>query len=152
MENSEEKREYLSKTETDQISRSLLVWLNEYPDKPVGTINFEYLPPDGTGMNLSVLQGAYKVKEYIRGAYRAQYQFELTYRVQPGNSNNNRLKADEELDRLADWATSRKDLPDIGTRKRATRIYCNNRAALLVPYDDGSEDHQIMLTMEYDSF
>ena len=55
----------VSKAETDQISRKLLVWLNQYEDKPAN-IAFEYLPSDQPGMALSTIQGAYKTKEYVK--------------------------------------------------------------------------------------
>lgn len=59
----------VSRAETDQISRKLLVWLNQYENKPAN-IAFEYLPSDRPGMALSTIQGAYKTKEYVRGAYQ----------------------------------------------------------------------------------
>lgn len=142
-------------TEQEKVSRGLLSWLNQYPDKPVQTINFNFLPADGVGMSMETIQGPYKTKEYLRGAYLAQYQFRLLYRIQPGNSNNNRLAGDEALDALADWAVDRArrhDAPVIGGNKRAKRIICNARAAMIARYEDGSEDHQVLMTLEYESF
>lgn len=140
------------KEEQDNVSRSLLAWLNEYPKKPVRAINFEYLASDTVSMMLSVIQGAFKTQLYIRGAYRAQYQFKIVYRLQPGNSNNARLGADELLNALGDWAVSRKDFPDIGERKRVVKLECNTRSALLARYEGGTEDHQILMTMDYESY
>lgn len=143
--------------EQEKISRGLLAWLNQYPDKPVKTINFEYLPPDGEGMSMETIQGAYKTKEYLRGAYLAQYQFRLLYRFQPGPgaSNNNRLTGSEMLNAMADWAVETAasgNVPALGERKQAKKIICNARAAIIARYDDGSEDHQVLMTMEYQSF
>ena len=136
-------------TETDSISRALFRWLNSWPDKPV-VINYESLPADGEGMALSTIQGAYKLKEYVRG-YLGQYQFKVMYRVQPGNSNNNRLSADETLDALGEWATKARPYPDIGTGKRVTKIKINSLSSVFANYEDGSEDHQILMTMDYSS-
>lgn len=137
-------------TETESISRALFRWLNSWPDKPV-VINYESLPADGEGMALSTIQGAYKLKEHVRGGYLGQYQFKVMYRVQPGNSNNNRLSADETLDALGEWATKARPYPDIGTGKRVTKIKINSLSSVFANYEDGSEDHQILMTMDYSS-
>ena len=137
-------------TETDSISRALFRWLNSWPDKPV-VITYESLPADGEGMALSTIQGAYKLKEYVRGGYLGQYQFKVMYRVQPGNSNNNRLSADETLDALGEWATKARPYPDIGTGKRVAKIKINSLSSVFANYEDGSEDHQILMTMDYSS-
>lgn len=137
-------------TETDSISRALFRWLNTWPYKPV-VINYESLPADGEGMALSTIQGAYKLKEYVRGGYLGQYQFKVMYRVQPGNSNNNRLSADETLDALGEWAAKTRPYPDIGAGKRVTKIKINSLSSVFANYEDGSEDHQILMTMDYSS-
>lgn len=137
-------------TETDSISRALFRWLNTWSDKPV-VINYESLPADGEGMALSTIQGAYKLKEYVRGGYLGQYQFKVMYRVQPGNSNNNRLSADETLDALGEWAAKTRPYPDIGAGKRVTKIKINSLSSVFANYEDGSEDHQILMTMDYSS-
>ena len=136
--------------ETESISRSLFRWLNTWPDKPV-VINYESLPADGEGMALSTIQGAYKLKEYVRGGYLGQYQFNVMYRVQPGNSNNNRLSADETLDALGAWASVTRPYPDIGSGRRVTKIKINSLSSVFANYEDGSEDHQILMTLDYSS-
>lgn len=137
------------KSEQDTISRQLLIWLNEFPNKPVKTINFEFLPGDQPGMALSTVQGAFKTKNYMRGRYRAEYQFKVVYRLQPGNSNNNRLGADELLDELGDWASNRLDKPKLGGQLKVIDIECNTRSSLFGRYENGDEDHQIFMTMHY---
>lgn len=138
----------VSNEEQENISRSLLIWLNEYPDKPVN-INYEYLYDDQPSMALSVIQGAYKTKQYLRGRYEGSYQFKVIYRLQPSNSNNNRLRADEILDALADWAANRKDFPDIGPGKTVKQIIVNSRSAMFGRYENGDEDHQVLMTLDY---
>lgn len=139
---------YVSNAETDNVSRKMLAWLNTYPEKPVSLIEFEYLETDKPSMALSIIQGAYKTKQYISGGYVAQYQFKVIYRVQPGRSNNARLNADELLNAMGDWMSSRSNYPDIGYR--ILRIVCDSRSSLFAAYENGDEDHQILMTMTYE--
>ena len=142
--------EYVSTAESDQISRKLLGWLNQYNGFPTGVrmIDFEYLEDDKPSMALSTIPGAYKTVQYFTGGYLAQYQFKLIYRAQP-DSNNDRLKMDEMLNSLGDWAASRKDMPDIGDGLEAEYVICDTRAGLFGRYEGGDEDHQILMTLEY---
>lgn len=135
--------------EEDQISRKLLVWLNKFPDKPVDLIRFEFLPADAEAMALSTIQAAYIVKRYILGGYQAEYQCKVIYRVKPGNSNDKRLKADELLNALGDWAAT-EARPDIGDGRRVIRIEPTTRSSLFAMYENGDEDHQILMKMNYE--
>lgn len=146
-----EKKTYglVTATEQEQISRVLLAWINQFPDKPVSLINYEFLRDGEPSMALSTIQGAYKTKRYITGGYEAQYQFKLIYRVQP-TTNNDRLKADELLNGFGDWATTRNDLPVLGTGIRCIRIEANTRSSLFARYENGDEDHQILMNMIYE--
>lgn len=141
-------KKFLPANEQSRISRSILDWFNECPTKPVRAIGFEYLDADETGMALSTIQGAYRVKEHITGTYEARYQFRLIYRIQP-NGDHDRLKADEVLDGIADWAASRLDMPSLGPGMTVESIEPDSKSALLARYKDGSEDHQILMTMNY---
>ena len=134
--------------EEDQISRKMLVWLNTFPQKPVDLIRFEFLPADSAAMAMSTIQAAYIVKKYILGGYQAEYQFKVIYRIKPGNSNDKRLKADEFLNALGDWALTQ--TPDIGTGRRVIRVEPTTRSSLFAMYDNGDEDHQILMKMNYE--
>ena len=134
--------------EEDQISRKILVWLNTFPQKPVDLIRFEFLPADSAAMAMSTIQAAYIVKKYILGGYQAEYQFKVIYRIKPGNSNDKRLKADELLNALGDWALTQ--TPDIGTGRRVIRVEPTTRSSLFAMYDNGDEDHQILMKMNYE--
>ena len=107
----------VSGEEQDRVSRAVLQCLNRYPQKPVDKIGFESLDPDEPGMALSVIQGAYKVEEYINGSYLAEYQFKIIYRLQPDGTDG-RLKADESLNRMADWLTQQTKTIDLGQGKQ----------------------------------
>lgn len=131
-----------------KISRVMLAWLNQYPDKQVKLINFEYLPYDQPGMALSTVQSEYKIKKYLRGRYKAQYQFKVVYRLQP-SGNDERLYGDELLNDLVYWIENRKDKPILGPRYQVINIDCNMQSSLFGRYDNGDEDHQIFATMQY---
>ncbi len=100
-------------------------------------------------MALSTIQAAYIVKKYILGGYQAEYQFKVIYRMKPGNSNDKRLKADETLNALGDWAASEKP-PAIGDGRKVIRIEPTTRSSLFAMYENGDEDHQILMKMNYE--
>ena len=138
----------VSAAEEYQVSRKLLVWLNTYPEKPVDLIRFEFLPADTTAMAMSTIQAAYILQKYILGGYKAEYQFKLIYRIKPGNSNDKRLKADELLDALGDWTIGQR--PDIGGGKTVVSVEPTTRSSLFAVYENGDEDHQILMKMNYE--
>lgn len=138
----------VSAAEEDQVSRKLLVWLNTYQELPVDLIRFEFLPADTSAMAMSTIQAAYIVRKYITGGYVAEHQFKIIYRVKPGNSNDKRLKADELLNAIGDWATGQK--PDIGDDKRVISMEPTTRSSLFAMYENGDEDHQILMKLNYE--
>lgn len=138
----------VSAAEEDQVSRKLLVWLNTYAELPVDIIRFEFLSADTSAMAMSTIQAAYIVRRYITGGYVAEYQFKIIYRVKPGNSNDKRLKAEELLNAIGDWATGKR--PDIGTGKRVVSLEPTTRSSLFAVYENGDEDHQILMKMKYE--
>ena len=141
--------EYLTPLEEDKVSRQLLIWLNTFPDIPVdvASIQYENLDADKPGMALSTIQGTYIVERNIIGGYTAEYQFKLIYRLKPGRSMDTRLKADEILDRLGDWASAQR--PDIGEGLRVQGMEQTTRSSLFAALKDGWEDHQIFMRMTY---
>lgn len=138
----------VARHEEDQVARVLLVWLNSWPEKPVEVINFEYLNDDEPSMAVSLIQGTYKTRQYVTGGYEAECQFKLIYRLQATN-NNMRLGADEALNSLADWAAEATP-PELGGGKKWRRIRSDSRSALFGRYENGDEDHQILMTMTYE--
>lgn len=100
-------------------------------------------------MALSTIQGAYKVKQYILGGYLAEYQFKIIYRLTASN-NDMRLRADEVLNRIADWAATRSDRPVLGEGMAVRKIESTSRASLYARYEGGAEDHQILMKLTYE--
>lgn len=152
--NSENKPVLLvEKSEEDQISRNVVVWANTFPDIPENisgdiSINFEYLVSDYPCMALSTIQSTYILKRYILGGYQAEYQFKLIYRIKPGKSIDKRLSADELLNSFGDWAKNQ--CPYIGENMRVLRIEATSRSSLFAVYENGDEDHQILMKMIYE--
>ena len=143
----EKPRSLVPAEEERDVGRALLVWLNTCPAKPE-RINFEFLPEDQPGMMLSAIQAAFKTRQYILGGYEAQYQFKLVYRVQP-DDNDSRLAADETLNEIGIWAERADTGPDLGSA-RVKSVKRTSSAALFAVYEDGSRDHQILMTLTYE--
>ena len=133
--------------EVDKISRSMLVWANTFPEKPVDIIKYEFLSADQgdeTGMALSTIQGTYITRRFITGGYQGEYQFKLIYRIKPGRSNDKRLEADELLNHFGDWA--RHNLPDLGGEIGALRVEPTTQSSKFAAY----EDYQILMKLTYE--
>lgn len=150
----EEKPKILaSSEEVDRISRSMLVWANTFPDKPVTVIKYEFLDideivGDETAMALSTIQGTHITRQYIIGGYQAEYQFKLIYRIKPGSSNDKRLQADEMLNRFGDWARTQK--PELGKGINALKVEPATQSSKFAQYEDGYEDYQILMRLTYE--
>lgn len=151
---SESERVYVSGPEQDTVARALLNWLNEYEKFPqrVKEIEAEYLS-SGTSMGLFAIEAAYKTVEYISGAYEAQYQFALQYRVATSSSKG-RLLATESLSDLAAWAEWRaedlEDPPQIGEGKHVISLERTSPSVMISRDSTGAEDYQILMVMKYE--
>ena len=141
----------VSSEEVDKISRSMSIWANTFPDKPVPVITYEFLNVDSgedSAMALSTIQGTYITHEYIIGGYQAEYQFKLIYRIKPGNSNDRRLQADEMLNRFGDWARTQR--PELGEGINALKVEPTTQSSKFAAYEDGYEDYQILMRLIYE--
>lgn len=146
---SEKKKTLVAAAEEQDISRNVMVWVNTFPDEEMpSAINYEFLPADSAGMALSTIQGTYITKRYILGGHQAEYQFKLIARVIPGSSNDKRLRADALLNRFGDWAM--RNYPALGENIRVRRVEAVSRGELFARYEDGTEDHQILMKLTYE--
>lgn len=141
--------ELVTAEEEQRISRSMMAWINTYPELPVSIVNFEQLKADAPSMALSTIQAAYILRRYITGGHQGEYQFKIIYRLKPGVSNDARLKADELLNAIGDWATQ--NYPDLGEGIRVKRLEPTTRSSLFAAYENGDEDHQILMHMIYET-
>lgn len=143
-------KKLVSAEEEQDISRKMMIWANSFSDDdmPAATINYEFLAADPASMALSVIQGAYITRKYVLGGHEAEYQFKIMARIIPGTSNDKRLKADAVLNRFGDWAMQ--NYPFLGDGIRVRRMDVSSRAAMFARYDNGTEDHQILMKMTYE--
>ena len=146
---SEKQKKLVSAEEEQDISRKMMVWANSFSDDdmPAATINYEFLAADSASMALSTIQGTYITRKYIIGGHEAEYQFKIIARIFPGSSDK-RLKADAVLNRFGDWAMQ--NYPSLGDGIRVRRMDVSSRAAMFARYNDGTEDHQILMKMTYE--
>lgn len=152
----EKQKELVAAEEEQKISRAMMVWINSYPDLPdtINLVNFEQFQSNAAGealvpgMVLSTIQGAYITRRFIYGGHQGEYQFSIFYRIRPGNSNDARLKSDELLNAIGDWA--RRNPPDLGEGVRVLKVEPTSRAGLLGVTESGDEDHQILMRMTYE--
>lgn len=132
-----------------KVARALLSWLNGFPEKPVRRISFEHLESDSFGVTVISIQSAYKIKTYMRGKYKAQYQFQIMYRKTP-DDDNSRLEMDEFLNGIAAWAENNPDKPELEGKSRVISVSRDSGAAMQSRYEDGSEDHAINMNLIYE--
>ena len=147
---SDKQKRLVSAVEEQDISRKMMIWANSFSDDdmPAATINYEFLAADSASMMLSVIQASCILPTYILGGHKAEYQFKIVARIIPGGSNDKRLRCDAMLNRFGDWATQ--NYPSLGEGINVRQIDVTSRASLLYPYEDGSEDHQILMKMTYE--
>lgn len=135
--------------DAQKVGRALLSWLNGFPDKPVRRISFEHLESEDFGMTILSMQAAYKTKTYLRGAYKAQYPFQILYRAKP-SVDDERLKMDELLNRIGAWAETNPDKPELEGRSKVLSVTRTSSASMTERYEDGAEDHLIEMNMIYE--
>lgn len=136
--------------EEDALERALMAFINTFPDLPFGVpiVQYEQLPADLPAMAVSLIQGTFITGKYIYGGHSAQSQFKIVYRIKPGTSNDKRLSADELLNKIGSWAAASK--PDLGEGIHIQKIERASRSALFAAYDNGDEDHQILMKLTYE--
>jgi hypothetical protein len=138
-----EKVKLLTARDQDNISQAVLLWLQGYePD-----MEFEYLPPERSGIMFTTVQAAFKTAQYIDGGYAAQYQFGVMYRALPTTSGE-RLDVESLLNELGTWAEE--NPPDLGEGITVTDVERTTRAGLVARYEDLTEDYQILMTIKFE--
>lgn len=145
-ENSNNARHAIDVDAQIEASRAVRAWLNSCPCKPC-QIGMEYLPDD-FGCALTVTETPYKVRQYIGGGYLAAYECDLVYRCTPV-TDEERTKADEDLDKLAVWAVNNSAALDIAGA-RLKRVQRTIPATLVARYSNGAEDHTAHLTIYFE--
>lgn len=135
-------------SEEDSIGRKMTVWINTYPNLPVPIVNYGWLNADVPSMAVQTIQAAAIVRRFITGGHEGEYQFKIIYRLKPGTSNDARLKADEMLNAIGDWA--RTNHPSLGDGITVRRLEATTRSSVFAMYENGDEDHQILMRLLYE--
>lgn len=134
-------------SEQDLISRTLLDLINSCPYVPDGiTVQYGQLE-ECKCMALIAVPGAVKLKEYITGSYLAQFPTALYYRSQPSDTLQ-RLDAQKTIDNIGQWLEAA-EYPQIDGSREIERIYRVSASELVYRGEDGTEDWQILITLEY---
>lgn len=145
-EEKEQRQPLVEQEQEHQITRLILIWLNTCPLLPVQSIGYEDFQPDCECITMTLIQGTRILEKNIIGGYTAEYKFLLLYRIKPGESVDRRIKADETLEKIAKWLCD--NPPDLG-RFKVRQIEPTERAEVIASYDDGDEDHQITIAVQY---
>lgn len=140
------------KSEEELITRNLLIWLSSWPDLPddieQGVVLYETLAAGRPCIGLSITQATAITARYILGGHAGEYQFKLIYRIQPGKSQSAKLNADELLNSFGQWIAENR--PDLGENIHIRRLGPTTRSSLFNNYENGDEDHQILLQLNYE--
>lgn len=135
------------------IAKVMKDHLNGWPKKPV-TIMLEDLGKEVPSMMLQQLSAAEKKREYVNGSYIGVWNFALYIRVS-GNDTASRLDAIGCLNEAAEWLTQKdkdgsfSNLPVIDDSRTATKIEMSSTPSLAARYEDGTEDYQAIMSLEY---
>lgn len=127
--------------------------LNKWPDKPA-TVKIEDFDRDTPSMMIQQLAAAEKRSSYINGSYVGAWTFAVYIRV-AANDTATRLDALRSLTNLYYWLSQRDDsndysnLPYIDDNRTATRILLLNNPSVAAKYDNGIEDYQAVLELDY---
>ena len=136
---------------TINVQSALKTWLNTCTEIPVsaGTISFENLLDNESGMCFATVQAPAYVRCYIMGGYKAQYKFRIIYRVLP-TDDSDMLTAVETLAKIGAWCETAAP-PDLSgaVNELVTRT---SDVAILAAYEDGSSDYSIELTITWEVF
>ena len=146
----ESPRNYVSALEEGKIKRAVQLWLNSCPVKPREQLSYND-PGENTGLCLVPATAPYIVRgPYILGGYEAQYQFSVDYLL-PAANDDERMAADEALERVAEWALE--NVGDLDADDSSIRVKRIKRDTPAVPVDmlqSGSEVHSINLSLFYE--
>ena len=141
----EKVRKLVSAAQNADIERAVVSWLNTYPEKPC-RVDYGFLPKT-SGLAVSTIQSAFKVAQYITGGYKAQYQFELVFRLVASNADE-RIAADELLNTIGEWMEN--NIPDPPAGVNRWKVNRATGAAHITSYDNGAEDHAIQMIILYE--
>ena len=137
------------------IAKVMRDHLNSWSKKPA-EIKLEDLGKKAPSMMLQQLSSAEKVKSYVNGSYIGVWRFAVWIRVEAEDTAS-RLDAIAVLTELAEWLGETdesgdfKNLPVIDERRIATGFSMPATPSIAARYDDGTEEYQAIMSLEYKS-
>lgn len=148
---SEKPRALLPTSAAVGVQRAVKTWINTCDKLPssAGTVSFEDLPDNESGICIATVQAPAYAAKYILGGYRGEYRFRVIYRVLPSDDGD-MLDAVEALTEIGAWCES--TTPPTLTGAVNTHVARTTDAAILAAYEDGSNDYAVELTLTWEVF
>ena len=134
-------------TEDISIARDMRAFLNSWPEKPVKAFSIEQLTTAPPAMMFQPLSGSKVLRRYIDGSFIGSWPFAICFRVNQTDTAV-KLSAYDTLEKVSNWLTSGQ-LPALSGSKIPLKIEQTSQPSQIAVYDDGTEDYQVLLALEY---
>ena len=132
--------------EQTTIARSMLDYLNEWPNKPA-RFTLEGIAKEAPSATILQLPTSGVVKKYIDGSYIGMYNFAVYIRLNKADTSE-KLEVLDLYDDLMEYFKSDAK-PDLGDGATTKEFVLLSTPALAVTYDDSSEDYQATYRLVY---
>ena len=132
------------------VHAAVKTWLNSCTELPQGIgVSFEDLPANAVGICFSTDQSPVYAARYIGGGYKAQYQFQVIYRVLPSDDGD-MLDAVALLTDISAWCETA--APPAIEGAVNIKIERTSDVAVLGVYKDDSTDYGCGITITWEVF
>lgn len=132
------------------IHSAVKTWLNSCTELPTGiSVSFEDLPENAVGICFSTDQSPVYATRYITGGYRAQYLFQVIYRVLPSDDSD-MLDAVDVLTDISAWCETA--APPVIENAVNIRVERTSDVAVIAVYEDGTSDYGCGITITWEEF
>lgn len=129
------------------IARDMRAFLNSWSEKPVPYFTIEQLTTAPPSMMFQPLSGSKVLRKYVDGSFIGSWPFAICFRVNQTDTSV-KLSAYDTLEKAANWLTSGV-LPTLSGSKIPLKIEQTSTPSQIAVYDDGTEDYQVFLALEY---
>ena len=130
--------------------RAVRTWLNTCTELPSGlTATFENLPENAVGICFATVQAPIYAARYVIGGFRAQYQFQIIYRVLPSDDSD-MLDAVEKLTDICSWCETA--APPVIEGAVNIKIKRTSDVAIIAAYEDGTNDYSASFSLIWEVF
>lgn len=129
------------------IARDMRAFLNSWSEKPVPYFTIEQLTTAPPSMMFQPLSGSKVLRKYVDGSFIGSWSFAICLRVNQTDTSV-KLSAYDTLEKAANWLTSGV-LPTLSGSKIPLKIEQTSTPSQIAVYDDGTEDYQVLLALEY---